>query len=43
LALVADGSVRIDITAEYELADIATAIAHLGGGQTHGKSVVRIR
>lgn len=42
LALVADGSVRIDITAEYELADVETAIANLAGGTTHGKSIVRI-
>ncbi|WP_431683110.1 quinone oxidoreductase family protein [Kitasatospora sp. KL5] len=42
LALVADGSVRIDITAEYELADVETAIDHLASGATRGKSVVRI-
>jgi NADPH2:quinone reductase len=43
MALVADGSVRIDITAEYDLADVETAIANLAGGATHGKSIVRVR
>ncbi len=42
MSLVADGSVRIDITAEYELSDIGTAIANLAGGQTRGKSIVRV-
>ncbi|MEU4233856.1 zinc-binding alcohol dehydrogenase family protein [Nonomuraea sp. NPDC026600] len=42
LELVGDGTVGIDITAEYELADVETAIADLAGGATHGKSVVRI-
>jgi NADPH2:quinone reductase len=42
MSLVADGSVRIDITAEYELADIETAIASLAGGRTRGKSIVRV-
>jgi NADPH:quinone reductase len=42
LALVADGSVQIDITAEYELADVETAIADLAGGTTYGKSIVRV-
>ncbi|MEU4341711.1 zinc-binding dehydrogenase [Nocardia sp. NPDC023852] len=42
LALVADGSVRIDITAEYELSDVETAIADLAGGQTRGKSIIRV-
>ncbi|GAB3842590.1 zinc-binding dehydrogenase [Dactylosporangium cerinum] len=42
MALVADGSVRIDITAEYDLADVETAIADLAGGATHGKSIVRV-
>ncbi|WP_406280754.1 zinc-binding dehydrogenase [Nocardia sp. NBC_00881] len=42
LVLVADGSVRIDITAEYELSDVETAIANLAGGQTRGKSIVRV-
>ncbi|KAA2252389.1 zinc-binding dehydrogenase [Solihabitans fulvus] len=42
MALVADGSVRIDVTAEYALADVETAIANLAGGVTRGKSIVRI-
>ncbi|MFG1682796.1 zinc-binding alcohol dehydrogenase family protein [Nonomuraea sp. NPDC049269] len=42
LELVGDGTVGIDITAEYELADVGTAIADLAGGATHGKSIVRI-
>ncbi|MGW4325703.1 quinone oxidoreductase family protein [Nocardia sp. NPDC004573] len=42
LALVADGSARIDVTAEYALADVETAIANLAGGRTRGKSVVRV-
>jgi NADPH:quinone reductase len=42
LALVADGSVRIDITAEYALADLENAIANLAAGQTRGKSIVRV-
>jgi NADPH2:quinone reductase len=42
LELVGDGTVGIDITAEYELADVENAIADLAGGATHGKSIVRI-
>ncbi|SDM04610.1 quinone oxidoreductase family protein [Nonomuraea jiangxiensis] len=42
LELVGNGKVGIDITAEYELADVETAIADLAGGVTRGKSVVRI-
>jgi NADPH2:quinone reductase len=42
LAMVADGSVRIDITAEYELADVESAIENLASGKTRGKSVVRM-
>ena len=42
LELVGNGEVSIDITAEYELADVETAIADLAGGATHGKSIVRI-
>ncbi|NJP91829.1 zinc-binding dehydrogenase [Nonomuraea sp. FMUSA5-5] len=42
MALVADGTVRIDVTAEYALADVGTAIAHLADGTTQGKSVVRV-
>jgi NADPH2:quinone reductase len=43
MGLVADGSVRIDITAEYELGDVETAIVKLAGGATRGKSVVRVK
>ncbi|MEV5836445.1 zinc-binding dehydrogenase [Nocardia sp. NPDC052112] len=42
LALVADGSVRIDVTAEYQLADVETAITNLADGQTRGKSIIRV-
>jgi NADPH2:quinone reductase len=42
MSLVADGSVRIDITAEYELDDVETAIVNLARGATHGKSIVRV-
>ncbi|WP_454195358.1 quinone oxidoreductase family protein [Nocardia sp. Marseille-Q1738] len=42
MAMVADGSVCIDITAEYALADVETAIANLAAGATRGKSIVRI-
>jgi NADPH2:quinone reductase len=42
MALVADGRVRIDVTAEHDLADVATAIAALAGGRGRGKAVVRI-
>ncbi|MFA7767908.1 zinc-binding alcohol dehydrogenase family protein [Streptomyces sp. NPDC048723] len=42
LALVADGKVRVDITAEYGLEDLATAVQRLAEGTTHGKSVLRI-
>lgn len=40
--LVANGKVGIEITAEYEPADVEKAIADLAGGATHGKSVIRI-
>ncbi len=42
MSLVADGSVRIDVTAEYDLGDVETAIADLAGGATRGKSIVRV-
>lgn len=42
LGLVADGAVRVDITVEYDLADLATAVQRLAEGATYGKSVVRI-
>jgi NADPH2:quinone reductase len=43
LALVADGSVRIGITAEYPLADVGQAVANLATGSTLGKSIIRVR
>ncbi|MEV0237049.1 zinc-binding dehydrogenase [Nonomuraea sp. NPDC050786] len=42
LEAVAEGQVRIDITAEYEPADLDTAVQNLAGGATRGKSIVRI-
>ncbi|MBT2444945.1 zinc-binding alcohol dehydrogenase family protein [Streptomyces sp. ISL-36] len=42
LALVADGKIRVDITAEYDLADLATAVQRLAEGATHGKSILRV-
>ncbi|WP_433182363.1 quinone oxidoreductase family protein [Actinoallomurus sp. CA-150999] len=42
LRLVADGQVHIDITAEYEPADLDTAIQRLADGETRGKSILRI-
>jgi NADPH2:quinone reductase len=42
LRLLADGQVRVDITAEYEPADLGTAIQRLATGATKGKSVLRI-
>ncbi|MEV8440539.1 hypothetical protein AB0425_24420 [Actinosynnema sp. NPDC051121] len=42
LDLVGAGVVGIDITAEYEPADVGTAIADLAGGATRGKSIVRV-
>ncbi|GAA4639561.1 zinc-binding dehydrogenase [Actinoallomurus vinaceus] len=42
LRLVADGRVHIDITTEYEPADLETAIQRLADGETRGKSIVRI-
>jgi NADPH:quinone reductase len=41
-AMVADGPVRLDISAEHALADVGTAIANLANGVTLGKSVVRV-
>ncbi|WP_259464614.1 zinc-binding dehydrogenase [Streptomyces sp. TLI_171] len=43
LALVADGSVRVDVTAEHPLAAAAEAVDRLAAGATLGKSVLRIR
>lgn len=42
LALAADGKVRVDITAEYDLMDLATAVQRLAEGTTHGKSILRV-
>jgi len=42
LRSLASGQVRTDITAEYELAELASAIQRLASGATHGKSVLRI-
>ncbi|WP_406088990.1 zinc-binding alcohol dehydrogenase family protein [Streptomyces sp. NBC_01013] len=42
LDLVADGQVRTDITAEYDLADLAMAVQRLAEGATHGKSILRV-
>ncbi|MFF0014779.1 zinc-binding alcohol dehydrogenase family protein [Streptomyces sp. NPDC005374] len=42
LDLVADGKVRTDITAEYALGDLATAVRRLAEGTTLGKSILRV-
>ncbi|TJZ54172.1 zinc-binding alcohol dehydrogenase family protein [Streptomyces piniterrae] len=42
LALVADGKVRMDITTEYALGDLALAVQRLVEGTTHGKSILRV-
>ncbi|MDR8411247.1 zinc-binding alcohol dehydrogenase family protein [Nonomuraea sp. 3-1Str] len=42
LRLLADRKVRVDVTAEYEMSDLDTAIQRLAEGGTHGKSIVRI-
>ncbi|GHF37615.1 NADPH:quinone reductase [Kitasatospora xanthocidica] len=42
LGLVAEGKVRVDITAEYALGDLALAVRRLAEGSTHGKSVLRV-
>jgi len=42
LRFVAAGEIRVDVTAEYELAELDRAIQRLADGQTHGKSIVRI-
>lgn len=39
---LADGQVSIDITAEYDLADLGTAIQRLADGTTYGKTIIRI-
>jgi NADPH:quinone reductase len=42
LQILASGQARIDITAEYEMAELGTAIQRLADGDTHGKSILRI-
>ena len=42
LGLVADGKVRMDITTEYALGDLAMAVQRLAEGTTHGKSILRV-
>ncbi|MER5604297.1 zinc-binding dehydrogenase, partial [Streptomyces sp. NPDC002265] len=42
LGLLADGRIRIDITAEYALDEVGTAVQRLREGATVGKSVLRI-
>ncbi|WP_371674978.1 zinc-binding alcohol dehydrogenase family protein [Streptomyces sp. NBC_01276] len=42
LDLVADGTVRVDITAEYALGDLALAVRGLAEGTAPGKSVLRV-
>ncbi|MET9887535.1 zinc-binding alcohol dehydrogenase family protein [Streptomyces sp. NPDC006430] len=42
LRLVADGKVRMDITTEYALEDLAMAVQRLAEGTTLGKSIVRV-
>jgi NADPH2:quinone reductase len=42
MALVADGTVRVDVTADHSLADVETAIANLAAGATPGKTIIRI-
>ncbi|MEV7541135.1 zinc-binding alcohol dehydrogenase family protein [Streptomyces sp. NPDC089915] len=42
LRAVADGHVRPDVTAEYEMADLGEAADRLARGGTYGKSILRI-
>ncbi|MEV4424419.1 zinc-binding alcohol dehydrogenase family protein [Streptomyces sp. NPDC049602] len=42
LDLLAAGRIRIDVTAEYEPADLGLAVRRLREGATHGKSVLRV-
>ena len=42
LRSLASGQARTDITAEYEMAELGTAIQRLADGTTHGKSILRI-
>jgi NADPH:quinone reductase-like Zn-dependent oxidoreductase len=39
---LAGGRVRVDITAEYAMADLTTAIQRLADGAAHGKSILRV-
>ncbi|AGK79779.1 Putative quinone oxidoreductase [Streptomyces microflavus DSM 40593] len=43
LGLVASGAVRIDITAEYDLAEAPEAQRLLEAGENTGKAVLRVR
>jgi NADPH2:quinone reductase len=42
LRLVLDGHVHVEVTAEYDLADLGQAIDRLATGATTGKSVLRV-
>lgn len=42
LQSVAAGTVRVDVTAEYDLADLGSAVHRLREGGVHGKAVVRV-
>jgi NADPH2:quinone reductase len=42
LALLAEGRVRVDITAEYRPAELGTAVERLRDGRAYGKSVLRV-
>jgi NADPH:quinone reductase len=42
LQTLASGQVKVDITAEYEMAELGTAIQKLADGATHGKSILLI-
>ncbi|MFD5144606.1 zinc-binding alcohol dehydrogenase family protein [Streptomyces sp. NPDC058401] len=42
LDLISDGKVRTDITAEYALGDVSTAVQRLAEGTTRGKSILRV-
>jgi NADPH2:quinone reductase len=42
LEFLASGQVKIDITAEYGMADLGTAIQELADGTTRGKTILRL-
>ncbi|MCX5210052.1 zinc-binding alcohol dehydrogenase family protein [Kitasatospora sp. NBC_00240] len=42
LQLLAQGRIRVDVTAEYDPADLGLAVGRLREGATHGKSVLRV-